>query len=116
MVQAGAAVGHVRSATNSNGVEVEATPSTAVAVLGLDDVPSAGEPFRVFPDEKEARKAAEARPVIGAVMRAVEAVFGAVKRCHSWCQALSLALSSARPPRVCAVKRETYMKYLRFLV
>ena len=32
-----------------------ATPSFAVEVLGLNDVPAAGDEFEVYPDEKSAR-------------------------------------------------------------
>ena len=39
----------------------EAGPSTPVEVLGLDDVPLAGDELRVAPDEKTARTVAEAR-------------------------------------------------------
>ena len=39
----------------------EATPSTAVAVTGLTDVPMAGDKFMVFPEERLARETAEAR-------------------------------------------------------
>ena len=38
-----------------------ATPSTAVAVTGLNDVPQAGDKFMVFTDERLARDTAEAR-------------------------------------------------------
>jgi translation initiation factor IF-2 len=62
-VQAGAAYGRVRSCVGSRGEEIVATPSTAVSVLGLDSVPAAGDTFRVFLSESEAREAAEVRPV-----------------------------------------------------
>ncbi|MBR6072535.1 MAG: translation initiation factor IF-2 [Acholeplasmatales bacterium] len=39
----------------------EATPSTAVAVTGLSEVPFAGDKFMVFSDERTAREIAEAR-------------------------------------------------------
>lgn len=39
----------------------DATPSTAVAVTGLSEVPMAGDKFMVFSEEKTAREAAEAR-------------------------------------------------------
>eukprot|EP00892_Ulva_mutabilis_P000960 jgi/Ulvmu1/10865/UM007_0039.1 len=61
VVQAGAACGRVRACRGSYGENVEsAGPSTAVSVEGLDEVPAAGDVFRVFKDEAEARSAAEA--------------------------------------------------------
>ncbi len=39
----------------------EALPSTPVEVIGLNEVPKAGDNFMVFTDEKEARKISEAR-------------------------------------------------------
>ena len=38
-----------------------ATPSFAVEVLGLNDVPAAGDEFEVYPDEKSARAVADRR-------------------------------------------------------
>jgi translation initiation factor IF-2 len=47
---------------DENGQQVqEAGPSTPVEVLGLDDVPLAGDELRAAPDEKTARTVAEAR-------------------------------------------------------
>ena len=54
--------GKVRAMFDENGQQVtEAGPSTPVEVLGLDDVPLAGDELRVAPDEKTARTVAEAR-------------------------------------------------------
>jgi translation initiation factor IF-2 len=39
----------------------EASPSFAVEVTGLQEVPNAGDPFKVFEDEKEARQISEER-------------------------------------------------------
>ncbi|QVK18975.1 translation initiation factor IF-2 [Mycoplasmatota bacterium] len=39
----------------------EASPSTPVEIIGLNEVPKAGDNFMVFSDEKEARKISEAR-------------------------------------------------------
>ncbi|MGH9265575.1 MAG: translation initiation factor IF-2, partial [Acidimicrobiales bacterium] len=59
---AGAAWGRVRALIDDKGDNVkEATPSMPVQVLGLSDVPSAGDEFRVAPDDKTARVVAEAR-------------------------------------------------------
>jgi translation initiation factor IF-2 len=61
-IVAGAAFGKVRAMVNDRGQRVEAaTPSFAVEVLGLSDVPAAGDEFEVFGNEKEARAIATAR-------------------------------------------------------
>jgi translation initiation factor IF-2 len=61
IVQAGAAFGRVRSCVGSKGEELEGTPSSAVSVLGLDSVPAAGDTFRVYESESDAREAAAVR-------------------------------------------------------
>ncbi|WP_270764934.1 translation initiation factor IF-2 [Weissella confusa] len=54
--------GRVRTMTNDRGRRVkEAVPSTPVEITGLNDVPSAGDRFVVFEDEKTARAAGEKR-------------------------------------------------------
>ncbi len=59
---AGSAMGKVRAMIDDRGQRVEAaTPSFAVEVLGLGDVPAAGDEFEVFQNEKEARALAESR-------------------------------------------------------
>ena len=58
-MQAGGAYGKVRQCLNSFGEEVEATPSTAFSVLGLDSVPAAGDLFTVHERESDAREAAK---------------------------------------------------------
>lgn len=61
-VVVGNTYGRVRAMTNDMGKRVkEATPSTPVEITGLNDVPNAGDPFRVFEDEKKARQIAERR-------------------------------------------------------
>lgn len=58
----GSVYGHVRKMTNDLGNEIkEALPSTPVEIIGLNDVPVAGDIFKVFKSEKEARHVAEAR-------------------------------------------------------
>ena len=53
---AGSVFGKVRAMVDDRGQRVEqASPSFAVEVLGLSDVPAAGDEFDVFRDEKEAR-------------------------------------------------------------
>lgn len=53
---AGIYSGRVRAMFNDRGEKVtEAGPSTPVEVLGLDDMPNAGDPFQVTESEKEAR-------------------------------------------------------------
>ena len=58
----GACYGKVRKMTNDKGEELkEALPSTPVEVIGLSDVPVAGDNFKVFADDKDARAVAQAR-------------------------------------------------------
>ena len=58
----GACYGKVRKMTNDRGEELkEALPSTPVEVIGLNDVPVAGDNFKVFADDKDARAVAQAR-------------------------------------------------------
>ncbi|MGE0134437.1 MAG: translation initiation factor IF-2 [Dehalococcoidia bacterium] len=59
---AGLAYGKVKAMTDENGQRVKtAGPSTPVTVLGLSEVPPAGERVTVLKDEKEARAEAETR-------------------------------------------------------
>jgi translation initiation factor IF-2 len=59
---AGSAFGKVRAMVDDQGKRVEvASPSFAVEVLGLSDVPAAGDEFEVFTDEKLARATASDR-------------------------------------------------------
>src|SRR5207302_5345538 len=61
-IVAGAAWGRVRALIDDEGDNVkEALPSMPVQVLGLSDLPDAGDEFRVAPDDKTARTVAEAR-------------------------------------------------------
>lgn len=56
VVVAGLAYGRIRRMLDENGRAVqEAPPSTPVVILGLSDVPEAGEIFHVVPDERAAR-------------------------------------------------------------
>ena len=56
----GSAYGKVRAMVDDKGRRVkEAGPSTPVEVLGLNDVPGAGDIMMAFPNEKEARSVAE---------------------------------------------------------
>ena len=59
---AGLTYGRVRAMLDPKGRPVtEAGPSDAVEILGLQSVPNAGDEFRVFEDEREARALAEQR-------------------------------------------------------
>lgn len=59
---AGLAYGRVRAMLDPRGKNVsEVKPSEAVEILGLSSVPAAGDEFRVFTDEREARNLAESR-------------------------------------------------------
>jgi len=54
--------GKIRAMTDENRTQLKsAGPSKAVEVTGLDDVPSAGDSFMVFEDEKTAKLVAERR-------------------------------------------------------
>ncbi|ASC69845.1 Translation elongation factor EF-4, membrane-bound GTPase [Halomicronema hongdechloris C2206] len=61
-VVAGSVFGKVRAMIDDRGQRVtSASPSFAVEVLGLNDVPAAGDEFAVYGDEKEARAVADSR-------------------------------------------------------
>lgn len=58
----GSVLGKVRAMIDDRGARVEsAGPSLAVEVLGLSDVPAAGDEFEVYRDEKQARALASER-------------------------------------------------------
>ncbi|MGH7326729.1 MAG: translation initiation factor IF-2, partial [Polyangiaceae bacterium] len=61
-VLAGQGFGKVRAMTNEHGKQLhEATPSTPVEILGLSDVPSAGDPVHAVKDPKKAQEIADSR-------------------------------------------------------
>lgn len=62
VVVAGTSYGKVRALINPRGEHVNhAAPADPVEVLGLNSVPTAGDEFRVFEDERDARRLAEER-------------------------------------------------------
>jgi translation initiation factor IF-2 len=62
IIVAGSVCGKIRAMIDDRGSRVEeATPSFAVEILGLDEVPAAGDEFDVYAQEKEARAIAEKR-------------------------------------------------------
>ncbi|MDT9311529.1 translation initiation factor IF-2 [Limnospira sp. Paracas R14] len=62
VILAGSALGKVRAMIDDHGQRVEnASPSFAVEILGLRDVPAAGDEFEVFESEKEAAALASER-------------------------------------------------------
>ena len=62
VIIAGTSVGHVRVMRDDRGKVVkEAGPSTPVEIMGLSEVPSAGDSFAVVEDEKLARELVEKR-------------------------------------------------------
>jgi translation initiation factor IF-2 len=62
LVLAGTALGRIRALTDDRGRRLkEAGPSTPVEVLGLPDLPSAGDPFFVVTDQRKAQDLVEAR-------------------------------------------------------
>ena len=63
-IVAGGTWGKVRAMINDKGEQVKsAGPSTPVQVLGLSDVPEAGDEFRAAPDNKTAQMVGEARAI-----------------------------------------------------
>ena len=61
-VVAGTAYGRVRALIDPHGNQVkEVKPAGPAEILGLGSVPTAGDEFRVFEDERDARKLAEER-------------------------------------------------------
>ncbi|MEE4195824.1 MAG: translation initiation factor IF-2 [Anaerolineae bacterium] len=61
-VCAGLSSGRIRAMFDYRGNPIdEAGPSTPVQIMGLDDVPTAGDMFEVYKNEKEARKVVEER-------------------------------------------------------
>jgi translation initiation factor IF-2 len=62
VILAGGAYGKVRAMLDSAGNQVtSAGPSTPVAIIGLSDVPSAGDPVHMVRDAKKAQEIAESR-------------------------------------------------------
>ena len=62
LVASGNSIGKIKSIVNSDGSRIKnAGPSSAVEVLGLNNVPNAGHPFQVVESEKQAREIAEYR-------------------------------------------------------
>src|SRR4051795_3666490 len=67
IIVVGETFGRVRALENDMGKRVtKAGPSSAVVILGLSDVPMAGDILRVVSDEKEARSMVEARKAASA--------------------------------------------------
>lgn len=61
-VVVGTSFGRVRKMTDDTGREIKsAGPSTPVEIIGLNDVPVAGDVFKAFHDERKARQIAETR-------------------------------------------------------
>jgi translation initiation factor IF-2 len=62
IIVAGSVMGKIRAMIGDRGDQVDAaTPSFAVEILGLSDVPAAGDEFEVYSNEKEARAIADER-------------------------------------------------------
>src|SRR6185503_8066178 len=67
IIVVGETFGRVRALENEEGKRVtKAGPSTPVVILGLSDVPQAGDILRVVEDEKAARTMVEARKAAAA--------------------------------------------------
>jgi translation initiation factor IF-2 len=64
VVLAGSAYGRIRAMFDYRGRKLrKAGPSTPVQVMGLNDVPTAGELFQVYQSEREAREVVEQRKI-----------------------------------------------------
>ena len=64
IIVVGACFGKVRKMTNDIGEDIKvALPSTPVEIIGLNDVPTAGDLFKVFDNEKTARTIANKRSI-----------------------------------------------------
>ncbi|MEG1301337.1 MAG: translation initiation factor IF-2, partial [Erysipelotrichaceae bacterium] len=62
VIVVGTSYGRVRKMVDDHGREIKvAGPSSPVEIIGLNDVPVAGDVFRVFESEKKARQIAETR-------------------------------------------------------
>ena len=62
LVASGNSVGKIKSIINSDGTKIKsAGPSAAIEVLGLKNVPNAGDQFQVVSNDKQAREIAEYR-------------------------------------------------------
>jgi translation initiation factor IF-2 len=62
IIVAGSVMGKIRAMIDDRGQKVEqATPSFAVEILGLNEIPAAGDEFDVYANEKEAKAIAETR-------------------------------------------------------
>ena len=60
VIIAGTAVGRVRAMTNAQGQKVtEAGPSVPVEIIGMGEVPGAGDDFHAVADERMARELVE---------------------------------------------------------
>jgi translation initiation factor IF-2 len=75
IIVVGAVFGKIRAMIDDRGDKVEAaTPSFAVEVLGLNEVPAAGDEFEVYTNEKEARAIAEQRAASNRQLRLQQAM------------------------------------------
>jgi len=62
IIVAGSVAGKIRAMIDDRGDKVEAaTPSFAVEILGLNEVPAAGDEFEVYKNDKEAKAIAQSR-------------------------------------------------------
>jgi translation initiation factor IF-2 len=60
----GSGFGRVRAMVNDKGRRIkEAGPSMPVEIIGLQEVPNAGDPFMAFEDERKARSIADSRAI-----------------------------------------------------
>ncbi len=78
VVVAGTAYGRIKAMFDHKGKKIRsAGPSTPVSVMGLNDVPTAGDVYEVVPSEREARAKMEARKIASTIaVQAPKATLG----------------------------------------
>ena len=99
VIIAGTAVGRVRAMTDARGQKVtEAGPSVPVEIIGMGEVPGAGDDFHAVADERMARELVEQRK-------------------HEQKMAASAAGAARSPWRICSARsRQGEMKDLNIIV
>ena len=111
-VVVGTAYGKIRRMTNEyKKIVKEAKPSTPVSVIGLSEVPNAGDKFMAFPTEKQAKDIAEKRAMAkkasdqsAQAAASLEDVFTRIKESNGEVQNIDIVLKADTTGSVEAVK------------